>query len=619
MTHLAPVAHAAAGPHTEATTGLASAVEALMRTSGVGLRRRRYCEHYLRALEVVLRCARTEGRRDLFEACLHLADNVALLRNHPQWMGKAQLPLLDFPIAMHDCVAQPGRPEAADVLLACLADSNWPQALSAERAKRLRGLCAAFATGDAARLPKVAPVLLDAGDSAFSDMPPVPEGFDDAQRLWTRAEGPILDIDSALSQLDALPGEPEISERERAEATRRDIEAQVLQTQKMEAIGTLAGGIANDFNNILGAILGHLALAREELDGQHPVLEHLGQIDKSARRARTLVGEILTFSRMQPQNLMERPLQPVLHEALVMLRDTLPAGVQLETRITDASVHMLADAPKIQQAVVNLGSNAWHAMHGREGRVVVGLDVVELHASSGNRPAALPPGEYAHLWVSDNGSGMDSATRSRIFEPFFTTKPRHRGTGMGLSVVHGIVAAHRGAIVVDSAPGMGSTFHLYFPLTRARGMAHKPELSVVAAAPRAGTSPHVLYLDDDEVMLQLAQTLLRRHGYRVTCFQDPQLAMDAVREAPHAFDLVVTDINMEGLNGFGVARELARLRPELPVVVSSGNLSEERRAEMLSYGVRALIHKENTFEELRPAVDRLLRGEVTTQAAPAAV
>jgi signal transduction histidine kinase len=611
MNHLASTAagrDATGSIRSGPAAALISSIEALLRSSGTGLRRRRYCDSYFQALEAVLQCSRAEGRRDLFEACLHLADNLALLRDQPQWTTKAQLQLLDFPIALHDCATQIDRGAAAEVLLACLADSNWPQALSAARAKRLRGLFAAPAQERRGGQSQVPPAAVDPGDSAFSDMPAIPEGFDDADRLWRRGEGPILELGATAGVEDAEQGPPDVSERELAEATRRELEAQLLQAQKMEAISTLAGGIASDFNNILGAILGHLALAREELGERHGALEHLEQIHKSARRARTLVGEILTFSRMQPRNLLERPLQPILHEALTLLRSTLPAEVKLETRIAEEPMHILADPSKIQQALVNLCSNAWHSLHGREGRFVVGLDAVQWNADSAHRPASLPPGQYVHLWVSDNGCGMDRATRGRIFDPYFTTKPRHQGTGMGLSVVHGIVAAHQGAITVDSAPGLGSTFHLYFALTRARGVASKPALSVVATAKRSGGTQHVLYLDDDDIMLGLAQTLLRRQGYRVTCFENPQLAVAAVRDAPQSFDLVVTDINMQGLDGFGVARELARIRPDLPVVVSSGNLSEERRAEMLSYGVRALIHKENTFEELRPVVDRLLRG-----------
>ena len=327
-------------------------------------------------------------------------------------------------------------------------------------------------------------------------MPSIPEGFDDADRLWQRGDGPILDLDIGASagtaDDDSGRSQPELSERERAESARRDIEAHLLQAQKMEAIGTLAGGIANDFNNILGAILGHLALAREELGGPHAAMEHLSQIDKSARRARTLVGEILTFSRMKPQNLLERPLQPILHEALAIVRATLPAGVELETRIADEPLYMLADPGKIQQALVNLCGNAWQALHGREGRVVVGLDSVDWSTESAGRPAALPPGQYVHLWVGDNGCGMDRATQMRVFEPFFTTKPRQSGTGMGSSVVHGIVAAHQGAITVDSAPGLGSTFPVYFALTRAGGLAARPELSVVPTAQRPDGARHVL-------------------------------------------------------------------------------------------------------------------------------
>jgi CheY-like chemotaxis protein len=368
----------------------------------------------------------------------------------------------------------------------------------------------------------------------------------------------------------------------------------------------LAGGIANDFNNILGAILGNLALAREEL-GHHPAALHsLEHVNTAARRATALVREILTFSRLEPHDLVLRPLQPLLHESLNSLRASLPAGVKLEATFVDAPLHVLADGAKIHEVLINLCTNAVQALQGREGRIAVGLEAIEFRPDSTRRPPALAPGEYAHLWVRDSGCGMDMATRSRIFEPFFTTRAKGRGAGMGLSVVHGIVATHQGAITVDSTPGQGSTFHMYLPLARAQDEAQKSSLTLPAQ--RQGNGQHVLYLDDDEMMLLLADTLLRRQGYRVTCFQDPHLALDAVRAQPQAFDLVVTDVNMRDLSGFEVARELARIRADLPVAVSSGDLGDERRAELERCGVRGLIHKESMFAELGPMVDRLLVG-----------
>lgn len=609
----------AAGPAATPSPGLTVAVEALMRVSAIGVRRESDRESYLEALEAVLQAARDAGRRDLFEASLHIADNLAILREHPETRAKALLPLLDFPIAMHDCVENPHDSGSADVLLACLADLQWPVPLASEDVSRLRVLSAP------AHKPEISPSALTsrragnpAATAVFTDpTPTLHRGVDklDADRLWTQ-RGAILPNSSIGSRAGAA-GTREVSEREQAETTRRELQAQLLESQKLEAISTLAGGIANDFNNILGAVLGNLALVREEL-GNHPVaLQSLEQATQSARRATNLVREILTFSRLQPQNLVGQPLQPVLQESLAMVCSTLPAAVKLETKIIEEPLHVLADASKIQQMLVNLCTNATQALRNGAGRVGVGLERIAFSAGSARRPAALSPGEYAHLWVSDDGCGMDQATRGRIFEPFFTTRATGRGAGMGLSVVHGIVATHHGAITVDSAPDQGSTFHIYFPLVRSQGVAPPPGAASgtgsTAAAKQSGKGKHVLYVDDEDVMLRLAETLLRRQGYRVTCHQDPVAAVAAVRAQPLSFDLVVTDVNMRELSGFEVARELARIRADLPVVVSSGNLSEERRAELQRCGVRGLIHKENTFEELCPAVDRLLHGVVASK------
>ena len=407
----------------------------------------------------------------------------------------------------------------------------------------------------------------------------------------------------------------DITERKQAEDTRRGLEAQLRESQKMEAIGTLAAGIAHDFNNILGAILGNLALAREDMGAGHAALHSLEQINKSALRARMLVQQILAFGRRQPQELVNRPLRPIVQETLALMRASLPAGVSLEARLVDAPLHVLADATQVQQVLMNLCMNAWHALQGQAGRIVVGLEpTIGLPSSAGQGPAGSPPGEYAHLWVRDSGSGMDLATRARIFEPFFTTKPVGQGTGLGLSVVHGIVAAHQGAITVDSALGQGSTFHMYFPLLDSQDPAAASGWGALPHLQRQGQGQHVLYLDDDEVMVLLVERLLRRLGYRVSCYQDPREAVAAVRSQSQTFDLVVSDFNMPEFSGLDVARELTAIRPDLPVVISSGFLTEEQRAKLLRAGVRDVIQKENTLEDLGPLVNRFIlraRSQIT--------
>jgi PAS domain S-box-containing protein len=399
----------------------------------------------------------------------------------------------------------------------------------------------------------------------------------------------------------------DITERKEAESERRALEQQLRDLQRIESIGTLAGGIAHDFNNILAAILGNTALAREDLPPAHAAQASLEQINRAGLRARSLVQQILAFSRRQPTEMGVQPLRPLVEETLALLRATLPAGVRLDTELADEPLVVQGDATQLQQVLMNLCTNAWQAMPEGRGRIVVGLAA----AAAPEVGRRLPPGvcdgsACVHLWVRDDGSGMDAATRERIFDPFFTTKPVGQGTGLGLPVVHGIVQAHGGAIVVDSAPGAGSTFHVYLPRllqAAAAGGTTEP----VAPAP-AGAGQRVLYVDDDEVMVLMVQRLLQRAGYAVTACTGALQALRLLAADPRRFDVVVSDYNMPDLSGLDLAQEVHRLRPELPVIISSGFLPDELRAQALGLGVRALLKKENTLEELAGLLQQVLSG-----------
>ncbi len=393
----------------------------------------------------------------------------------------------------------------------------------------------------------------------------------------------------------------------RSDRERSSLEAQLRESQRIESLGTLAGGIAHDFNNILAAILGNVALAREDLAASHPAHGSLEQIRKASSRARDLVQQILAFGRRQPHALVNQPLQPLVGETMALLHSTLPASVALETQLATEPVHALADATHMQQVLMNLCTNAWHALQGEPGRIVVGLELLRVDADTARVGSGLVPGCYAHLWVQDSGCGMDEATKARIFEPFFTTKPTGQGTGLGLSVVHGIVAAHHGTIRVDSAPGQGACVHLYLP-------AADPE-PLPAPAPRStepaalqGHGQHVLYVDDDQVIVVMVERLLVQAGYRVSTFTDGSEAVAAVRNDPAAFDLIVTDYNMPAFTGLEVARAVAEIRPDLPVVISSGYISEALQRQATAAGARGLMPKQNTLEELA----RLVRSTLAT-------
>ena len=399
--------------------------------------------------------------------------------------------------------------------------------------------------------------------------------------------------------------ELDITERMQDEAERRSLEAQLRESQKMESIGRLAGGIAHDFNTILASILGNLALMRDDLrqGATQAAGQALEQVNKATLRARNLVQQILTFSRRQGNQLVNQAPRPLLEESLALLRATLPARVRLDTTLQDFAEHVQADATQIQQVVLNLCTNAWQALQGSTGVIEVGLSRVDLDATTAREIGGLPPGPYVEISVRDNGCGMDAATRERIFEPFFTTKPVGQGTGLGLSVVHGIVRAHHGAITVDSALGQGSVFHVYLPAVAPA--THHTADDAALAAPHA-QGQHVLYVDDDEVMALMVERLLERAGFKVTCLRDAHQALAAVRAQPEAFDVVVTDFNMPEKSGLDLAHDLAALRPDLPVIISSGFISDELSAGAQRAGVRALLQKQNTLEDMIPALHQAL-------------
>jgi PAS domain S-box-containing protein len=381
-----------------------------------------------------------------------------------------------------------------------------------------------------------------------------------------------------------------------------ELEVQFRQAQKLEAIGQLAGGIAHDFNNILAAILGNAQLAVADTDPSHPARESLEEILKAGVRAKGLVQQILTFSRKQLQNRQVISLEPIIAEAAKFLHATIPSGVEIVLELAASAPPVLADATQIHQVIFNLCTNAWHALEDRPGRIDIELQTVTLDAVAAERLAGLRPGRFACLSISDTGKGMDAATLEHIFNPFFTTKAPGKGTGLGLSVVQGIVAAHDGAITVVSQPGQGTTFQVYFPAAFA-GTADSP---IAPEGPvHHGQGQHVLFLDDEEALVFLATRTLEWLGYRATGFTDAADAVQAFRANPGQFDVVVTDLNMPSISGLDVARELLIVRPDVPVLLCSGHVTEQMHAQALLAGIRHVLYKPNTMEELSATLRHL--------------
>jgi PAS domain S-box-containing protein len=405
----------------------------------------------------------------------------------------------------------------------------------------------------------------------------------------------------------------DITVRKQAEAARELLEARLRESQKMEAIGTLAGGIAHDFNNIIAIILGNAELARADLSVNSLALLGLEEINKAGLRARDLVQQILSFSRRQStQRKLVAPAS-IVEESVRLLRATMPAYLNIEVHCERTVPAILADTTQLQQVLINLATNAMQAMRGRPGRIVIRLDTVTLDAAAAQTHPVLHtlhekhPGPMVRLLVSDDGPGMDAATRARIFEPFFTTKAVGEGTGLGLAVVHGIVRGHEGAIVVDSEVGKGATFTIYLPAAGAAADGLVPGRPGVAthALPDCSGGQHILYVDDEKALVSVVKRALERNRIRVSAHTDPHLALAALEFDPAAFDLVVTDYSMPGMSGLELARKIRALRADLPVVVVSGFVDEELRAKAAGAGVREVLFKATELKDLCAVVQRL--------------
>jgi PAS domain S-box-containing protein len=381
------------------------------------------------------------------------------------------------------------------------------------------------------------------------------------------------------------------------------LEARLAQAQKMEAIGLLSGGIAHDFNNLLGAILGNAQLARMDVTAEHPAAESLEAIVQATQRAKGVVRQILDFARQEARELRRMGLGPVVRESVALLRATLPAEVELRLTVAEGLPEVQADPTQIQQAVLNLGTNAWHALDKKPGRVDLEVSVADLDAGVAGQHPDLRVGRYVRLRVQDTGKGMSRETMGRIFDPFFTTKEPGTGTGLGLSVVHGIVKAHGGAILVSSAPGQGATFDLYFPaaedaVASGRGDGRRE-------APKGGNE-RILLVDDKELIVRSCGRALSRLGYQVRTFTDATAALADLHENAAEYDLVITDLSMPGISGLDIAKLVQQIRSDLPVVLSSGLVSDEVQRDLAAAGVHEVLRKPFTFEELGETVARAL-------------
>jgi signal transduction histidine kinase len=375
-------------------------------------------------------------------------------------------------------------------------------------------------------------------------------------------------------------------ERERGEAERQALEARVHQAERLEAIGTLAGGIAHEFNNILGAILGYCEIGLEQLQKPSASRRYLQQIMKAGKRAQGIVEQILTFSRhSDPQH---RPIEasPLVAEALDLLRASLPATVSIQTHVGPDGARLMGNATEFQQVVMNLCTNAAQAMEGR-GAIDVTLDTIDVPDAQSLSHGVLPAGGYIRLAVTDTGPGIEAAVMERIFEPFFTTKSPGRGTGLGLATVHGIVTQHVGALNVISRRGAGSTFEAYFPQTDEIA---SEDTKVEAAAP-LGHGETILLVDDETPLVMVGEEMLAGLGYEPVGFQKSTAALAAFHADPQRFDLVLTDETMPDMTGTELATALHQVRPDLPIVLVTGHIGPIPPRGLEAVGIREVLKK----------------------------
>ena len=422
----------------------------------------------------------------------------------------------------------------------------------------------------------------------------------DGSIIWiSESARAVRDADGAIQHYEGFIDN--ITGRKEAEAERARLETQMLQTQKMEAVGTLASGMAHDFNNILCAVLGYTELTLTDPQIKGRVRDNLEMVLKSADRARELISRILAFSRQSAVERHPLKLGGILTEGVKTLNATLPSSITIQLDIqTDEDV-VVADATEMHQIIMNLGTNAGHAMKLKGGRLHYEMERLDLEPG----PAAalsIPPGQYVHLTVSDTGRGMSPEVVEKIFEPFFTTKGPGRGTGLGLTLVHKIVSRSGGHIQVSSQEGHGTTFHVYFPRSQeppAPAPADKNQL-------QRGHREQILVVDDEVPILNLMQQHLRRMGYRVTTRADSLEAVNTFRADPDHFDLVITDHTMPGLQGADLAEELGTIRPDLPVILMTGlnqppDLTGSRHARL-----RSVFQKPINFVELSHSLRKFL-------------
>ena len=396
----------------------------------------------------------------------------------------------------------------------------------------------------------------------------------------------------------------DITERRQAEEVRDRLQTQLQQAQKMEAIGALAGGIAHDFNNILFSIFGYLEIALDDIPGDTPLRSHLEEVLKGAKRARDLVKQILTFSRQSEHELKPLKTQRVIQEALKLIKSSLPSTIEIRDNINNDCGLVMADPTQIHQVVMNLCTNAYHAMEKTGGKLTVNLKELALAAEDLEDPGMIP-GQYVCLTVADTGPGMEKHIIDRIFDPYFTTKEKGKGTGLGLAIVHGIIKNHGAQINVYSELGKGTEFQICFPVIKKQ----EETAQVENDTPIQKGDERILLVDDQDIIVQIEKQMLERMGYDVTARTSSIEALEAFKENPDQFDLVITDLTMPNMTGDKLAVEIMKIRSDTPVILCTGFSEMMSREKAESMGIKGFLMKPVVMKDFSSMIRKVLDKE----------
>ncbi len=456
-----------------------------------------------------------------------------------------------------------------------------------------------------------------------------PERMDELRRLrhiifetaLKAEDGTIVPVEASCRAIEydnqpaVLTIARDITERIEAEKEKAKLRSQLRQAQKMEAIGTLAGGIAHDFNNILQSIFGYTEIASIHASQGKDPNEALDNILTASQRAKGLINQILSFSRQSEQEKQTVQINLIVKEVLKLIRASLPATIEIKGRNLNSDAVVEADPIQIHQVMMNLCSNAHHAMREGGGVLEVKLSDIDIDREKAAQCGGIQEGPYIELTIRDSGHGIPTEYMDRIFDPYFTSKEKGEGTGLGLAVVHGIISSHGGAITVESEIGKGTAFHVVFP--KKNKINAKDEPAAVDTPGRQEGTEHILFIDDEPALIDIGKEILSTLGYDVTPCTASDEALDLFKADPERFDLVITDLTMPKMTGDLLAQELMRMRPEIPVILFTGYSDLVSRERFNKLGIRDCLMKPLTRKDLAESIRRVLDTPATDTEKPA--